>query len=65
MQWKLGQIKSTLGKEPSTTLPTFKSGPTGPVTRTKESKTLLQVFQLMLTYQYYFRFNCDSNEVIC
>ena len=49
MQWKLGQIKSTLGKEPSTTLPTFKSGPTGPVTRTKESKTPLQVFQLMLT----------------
>ena len=49
MLWKLGQIKSTLAKEPSTILPTIKSVPTNPVTRTKQSKMPLQVFQLMLT----------------
>ena len=49
IQWKLGQIKSTLGKEPPTILPPFTSGPTGPTTRTKDCKTPLQVLQLMLT----------------
>ena len=49
MQWKLGQIKSTLGKEPTTILPTFKSGPTSPTTRTEECNTPLKVLQLMLT----------------
>jgi len=48
MQWKLGQIKSALGKEPTTILPTFKSGPTGPTTRIKKCNTPLKVLQLML-----------------
>ena len=45
----MGQIQSTLGKDPATILPTFKSGSTGPTTRAKECNTPLKVFQLMLT----------------